>query len=90
MCHQLKEIDCMSTSKQVAETLTHRFREKYPKMYVIFDASEIFIETPSDLHMQFSTSSNYKDHNTAKFLVGCIPNGVISYVSQWDRFQMWS
>lgn len=31
--------------------------------------------------MQSSTWSNYKHHNTAKFLVGCTPNGSISYVS---------
>ena len=82
MYNQLKEIDWMPTTKQVAGTLPHRFKEKYPKTYVIIDASEVFIETPSDLHMQSSTWSNYKHHNTAKFLIGCTPNGVISYVSQ--------
>ena len=34
------------------------------------------------LHMQSSTWSNYRHQNTAKFLIGCTPNGVISYVSQ--------
>ena len=43
--------------------------------------SEIFIETPTDLHMQSSTWSQYKHHNTAKFFVACTPNGSISYVS---------
>ena len=42
----------------------------------------MFIETPSDLFMQSSTWSNYKHHNTGKFLIGCSPNGAISYVSQ--------
>ena len=32
--------------------------------------------------MQSSTWSNYKHHNTAKVLVGCTPNGAVSYVSQ--------
>ena len=32
--------------------------------------------------MQSSTWSNYKHHNTGKFLIGCTPNGAISYVSQ--------
>lgn len=41
----------------------------------------MFIETPSDLHMQSSTWSQYKQHNTIKFLIGCTPNGSISYVS---------
>ena len=40
-----------------------------------------FIETPSDLHMQSSTWSQYKHHNTIKFLVACTPNGAICYVS---------
>lgn len=59
-------------------------RKNTPKIYVIIDASEIFIKTPSDLYMQSSTCSNYKHNtgNTAKFLIGCTPNGVISYVSQ--------
>ena len=45
------------------------------------DASETFIETPSDLQIQSSTRSNYKHHNTFKFLVGCPPNGAINFVS---------
>ena len=47
----------------------------------LFDGSEIFIQTPSDLCMQSSTWSQYKHHNTAKFLVACTPNGAISYIS---------
>ena len=43
--------------------------------------SEIFMETPSDLHMQSSTWSSYKHHNTAKFLIGCTPNGCVSFIS---------
>ena len=35
----------------------------------------------NDLHLQSSTWSNYKHHNTANCLVACTPNGVISYVS---------
>ena len=57
------------------------FKEKYPTTYSIIDASELFIETPADLFMQSSTWSNYKHQNTAKFLVGCTPNGVISFIS---------
>jgi len=40
------------------------------------------METPSDLHMQSSTWSSYKHHNTMKFLIGCTPNGCISFISQ--------
>ena len=39
------------------------------------------METPSDLHMQSSPWSNYKHHNTVKFLIGCTLNGCISFIS---------
>ena len=32
--------------------------------------------------MQSSTWSNYKHHNTAKALVGCTPNGAVTFVSK--------
>ena len=79
--HHLKEVDWVPSVEQVCGTLPHSFREKYPSTYAIIDGSEVFIETPSDLHLQSSTWSQYKHHNTAKFLVACTPNGAISYVS---------
>ena len=79
--HHLTEIDWMPTVSQVKATLPHAFKEKYPNTYVIIDASEFFLETPSDLRLQSSTWSNYKHHNTAKLLIACTPNGAISYIS---------
>ena len=52
-----------------------------PEYFRHIDESEIFLETPSDLCMQSSTWSQYKHHNTAKFLVACTPNGTNSFVS---------
>ena len=77
MYHYLKKIDWCPTSEQVAGTLPNAFKEKYPTTYMIIDASELFIETPSDLMLQSSTWSNYKQHNTTKFLIGITPNGVL-------------
>ena len=71
----------MPSVEQVAGTLPCAFKEKFPNTFAIIDGSEIFIETPTDLHMQSSTWSQYKCHNTAKFLIVCTPNGAISYVS---------
>ena len=71
----------MPTVEQVKGTLPSAFRDRFPTTYAIIDGSEIFIEMPSDLHMQSSTWSQYKHHNTAKFLVACTPNGSISYIS---------
>ena len=69
----------MPTVDQVKGTMPYAFKEKIPKTYIIIDASKVFVETPTDLQLQ---SSNYKHHNTLKFLVGCTPNGAISFVSE--------
>ena len=72
----------MPSVEQVKATLPCAFKEKYPNTYTIIDdGSEVFIEKPSDLHMQSSTWSDYKSNNTAKFLLACIPNGAVMYVS---------
>ena len=78
--HHMKEIDWMPSPSQVASTLPPAFKEGYSSTFAIVDASEIFLETPSDLRLQ-STWSSYKHHNTAELLVCCTPNGVISFVS---------
>ena len=39
--------------KQVAGTLPQLFHHTYPTTFAIIDGSEIFIETPNDLHIQF-------------------------------------
>eukprot|EP00731_Ephydatia_muelleri_P026308 Em0018g408a len=79
--HHIKELDWMPSVQQVAGTLSCVFKEKFPNTFAIIDGSEIFIETPTDLQMQLSTWSQYKHHNTAKFLIACTPNGAVSYVS---------
>lgn len=76
---QLKE---KPSAEQVVSTLPCAFQEKCPSTYSIIDRSEIFIEAPSDLFVQSSTWSSYKHHNTKKVLIGCIPNGAVSYVLQ--------
>ena len=81
MYNHLKEIEWCPSPQQVAGTLPHEFRIKYPTTYMIIDASELFLETPSDLVLQSSTWSNYKQHNTAKYLVGVTPNGAVSFIS---------
>ena len=77
----LKEIDWMPSVEQVSGTLPPAFCEHFPTTYANMDGSEIFMETPTDLHMQSSTWSNYKHQNTAKFLIACTPNGSICFIS---------
>ena len=71
----------MPTVDQMKASMPHPFKEKYPGTCAIIDASVFFIEIPTDLQMQSSTLSNYKHHNTAKFLVACTPNGAVCFVS---------
>ena len=81
MYQQLREIDWFPCKEQILLTLPSAFREKYPTTVAIIDASEVFIETPSDLMLQSTSWSSYKHHNTLKFLVACTPNGAICYIS---------
>lgn len=53
--HHLKEIEWMPSVQQVSGTQPHGFRSHYPNTFAIIDASEVFVETPSDLFMQSST-----------------------------------
>ena len=45
------------------------------------DCTEVFIGCPRDREIQCLTWSDYKKHNTVKFLVAIAPNGCICYVS---------
>jgi hypothetical protein len=58
------------------------FKELYPFCRCVIDCSEIFIERPKNYKACNSTYSNYKKHNTAKFLLGITPFGTISFLSQ--------
>jgi len=48
----------------------------------IIDCSEIFIDRPTSLSARTMTYSNYKSHNTIKFLVGISPTGSITFLSK--------
>ena len=78
---QLGELDWYPATEQVTGTMPLLFRAKYLKTVTIIDCSEWRMETPSDLHLQSSSWSNYKHHNTCKFLVACTSNVAISYIS---------
>ncbi len=56
--------------------------ESLAKCVCILDCFEIFCERPRDLMARAQTYSNYKHHNTIKFLIGITPPSVISYVSK--------
>ena len=51
------------------------------KCRVILDCAEVFIKRPKSLINQACTWSEYKHHNTIKFLVGISPTGYITFLS---------
>ena len=51
------------------------------KVAIVLDCFEIFIERPSNLKARAMTWSNYKHRNTAKVLLGIVPQGAIAFVS---------
>lgn len=57
------------------------FKNTYPHCISIIDCFEVFINRPGHLTARAQTWSNYKHHNTIKFLVSITPTGAISYVS---------
>ena len=58
------------------------FKDLYPHTCCIIDCSEVFIEQPLLYQARAKTYSNYKKHNTMKFLIGITPNGAISFLSK--------
>ena len=48
---------------------------------VIIDYFEIFVDRPTDLLARAQTYSQYKHHNTVKYLIGITPQGTVSYIS---------
>lgn len=58
------------------------FKSAFPRCVSIIDCTEIYIETPSNFTARSLTYSNYKHHNTIKFLVSIVPCGSISFISK--------
>ena len=56
--------------------------DRFSKVKCIIDCTEIFIERPNGLKARAQTYSNYKKHNTVKFLIGVSPSGCVTFVSK--------
>ena len=65
----------------VSKTLPRDF-SNYPRLRCLIDCSEIFLQKPADLRLQAATWSDYKHHNTLKFLIAVTPQGSVAYVSR--------
>ena len=63
-------------------TLPECFKPMYSHTTCIIDCSEIFIQQPTSLSARAETCSNYKHHNTVKFLIAISPTGAIIFISK--------
>lgn len=52
------------------------------KVSISIDCFGVFIEIPSNLLASAKTWSNYKHHNTVKYLIGITPQGAASFLSK--------
>lgn len=53
----------------------------FQRVRCIIDCTEVFIARPSGLKARAQTYSNYKHHNTVKFLIGVSPSGCVTFLS---------
>ena len=59
------------------------FRNKFGrKNTTIIDRFELFIDRPTNLTARNLAWSNYKSHNTGKYLIGITPQGTIYFISK--------
>jgi hypothetical protein len=68
--------------EEVMKTMPVDFRHHFKRCICIIDFFEVFCERPSDLMARAQTFSNYKHHNTVKFLIAITPQGTVSFVSK--------
>ena len=81
--HHLSKLDFWPSQDSVKKLMPNEFSDTaYANTRIIIDATELFIEKPSDLSLQSVTWSNYKSHNTLKGLVGISPYGGVTFVSE--------
>lgn len=82
MAHMLLQLPIWPSKECVFENSPSIFSQAgYGNVRVIIDCTEIFIQCPSNIVLQCITFSNYKNHHTAKALIGITPSGAVCFVS---------
>ena len=80
-----RELGCLiyNPPKHVAhQLLPSNFENNaYSDVRHIIDATEIFIQTPKSHALSNACWSDYKKHYTVKYLVSCLPCGMINFIS---------
>ena len=51
----------------------------HSRLRVIIDCSEVFIERPKSVNVQAAPWSDYKSHNSVKFLIGISPTDMLRF-----------
>ena len=67
---------------ELQKTIPECFRGQFDKVVVIIDCTEVYIERATNVLARSQTWSNYKSHNTVKYLIGITPQGTVSFVSE--------
>ena len=78
---RMKHLIVWPQRAELHRTMPLEFRKRFSKCVCTIDCFKVFCERPSDLMARAQTYSNYKSHNTAKFLIGISPQGVITFIS---------
>ena len=81
MYYRFKELEVFPDRQIVELHKPACFKNKYKGTTVIIDATEIYIEKPSNPEAQQVTFSTYKNSNTLKALVGITPSGSVCFIS---------
>ena len=83
MYHRMQQFIYWPEREYLQMSMPMEFRKTFGvKIAIIIDCFEIFIERPSSLLARAQTWSNYKHHNTVKFLIGITPQGAVSFLSK--------
>jgi len=81
LAYNLKPLVFWPDRDAIKQHLPKSLKTKYPHLRCTLDCSETFIQRPRDLYLQATTWSDYKHHNTLKYLVAIAPNGHICFIS---------
>ena len=85
---RLKSLVYWPGREQLRKTMSLQFRKGFGlKAAIIVDCFDIFIERPSNLTARAQTWSQYKHHNTIKYLIGITPQGSVFYIKGlgWEK-----
>ena len=80
--HELRALPIWASHDYIQQTMPQPFKETYPNTHVIIDCTKLLIEMPTSFRSQSATFSSYKNHNTAKGLLGISPAGYPTFVSE--------